>query len=76
MKEPEQKVVATAKKHINIQYQGRERSEENLLNLIKRDALSHGINDEDIEEVGVYIKPEEHAVYYVINQNFDGKIDF
>ena len=39
---------ATAKKHINIQYNGRERSEENLLNLIKKDALSHGINDEDI----------------------------
>ena len=67
---------ATAKKHINIQYNGRERSEENLLNLIKKDALSHGVNDEDIEEVNVYIKPEEQAVYYVINQTFNGKIDF
>ncbi len=67
---------ATAKKHINIQYNGRERSEENLLNLIKKDALSHGVNDEDIEEVNVYIKPEEQAVYYVINQTFDGKIAF
>ena len=68
--------LATAKKHINIQYNGRERSEENLLNLIKKDALSHGVNDKDIEEVNVYIKPEEQAVYYVINQTFDGKIDF
>lgn len=67
---------ATAKKNINIQFQGRERSEENLLRLIKRDALAQGIKDEDIQEVNVYIKPEEQAVFYVINQTIDGKIDF
>ena len=61
---------ATAKKHINIQYNGRERSEEK-----KTTSYDHK-DDKDIEEVNVYIKPEEQAVYYVINQTFDGKIDF
>ena len=56
---------ATAKKNIVIQYQGRERNQENLMQLIRRDAL-----------VDVYIKPEEQSVYYVINQQVEGKIAF
>lgn len=67
---------ATAKKNITIQFQGRERSEENLLNLIKRDALSKGITDDEISEVDVYIKPEEQLVYYVINKEISGQIEF
>ena len=57
---------ATAKKHITVQYNERERSVDNLLSLIRRDAIeNHGITDDDITEVNVYIKPEENAVYYV-----------
>ena len=67
---------ATAKKNIVIQYQGRERIEENLLNLIRKDALDHGIKDEEIELVDVYIKPEEQLVYYVINKEISGSIAF
>ena len=67
---------ATAKKNIMIQYQGRERSEENLLNLIKQDALSKGIKEEEITEVDVYVKPEEQSVFYVVNKNLSGQIVF
>ncbi len=67
---------ATAKKNINIQFQGRERSVDNLLRLIKNDASNKGVVDEDIEELNVYIKPEEQAVFYVINKQIEGKIDF
>ena len=67
---------ATAKKNINIQYQGRERSVDNLLRLVKTDAANNGVKDEDIQEINVYIKPEEHAVFYVINKEYEGKIDF
>ena len=67
---------ATAKKNITIQFQGRERLEENLLNLIRKDALDHGIKDEEIELVDVYIKPEEQLVYYVINKEISGSIAF
>lgn len=67
---------ATAKKNINIQYQGRERSVDNLLRLVKTDAANKGVKDEDIQEINVYIKPEEHAVFYVINKEYEGKIDF
>lgn len=50
---------------------------DNLLSLIRRDAIeNHGITDDDITEVNVYIKPEENAVYYVINNKVQGQIEF
>ena len=67
---------ATAKKNVTIQFRGRERLEENLLNLVRKDALSKGIKDEEIELVDVYIKPEEQLVYYVINKDISGSIAF
>lgn len=67
---------ATAKKNIVIQFQGRERSEDNLLNLIKEDAIRQGAKDDEIECVDVYIKPEEQTVFYVINKKLEGKISF
>lgn len=66
-----------AKKHITVQYNERERSVDNLLSLIRRDAIENrGITDDDITEVNVYIKPEENAVYYVINNKVQGQIEF
>ena len=67
---------ATAKKNVVIQFQGRERSEENLLNLIKEDAYAKGVKDEEIERVDVYVKPEEQTVFYVINRQTEGQITF
>lgn len=67
---------ATAKKNITIQFQGRERNEENLLAQIKRDVAQKGIADEEIELVDVYIKPEEQMVFYVINKKIEGSIAF
>ncbi len=67
---------ATAKKNVIIQYQGRERLEQNLLDLVRRDALRQGVKDEEIEEVSVYIKPEESSVFYVVNKEVQGQISF
>ena len=67
---------ATAKKNIVIQYQGRERLEQNLLELVRREALRQGMKDEEIEEVNVYIKPEESSVFYVVNGEIQGQIPF
>lgn len=67
---------ATAKKNVTIQYQGRERSEEHILSLVKKDALSKGVKDDEIEVIDVYIKPEDQAVFYVINKQIEGRIEF
>lgn len=67
---------ARARKNIVIQYQGRERTEQHLLDMIRQDALDQGVLEDDIQEVDVYIKPEEHSVFYVINKETEGKIEF
>lgn len=67
---------AKAKKRIMIQYQGRERSEDELLNLIKKAIVEQGVKDEDIMEVDVYVKPEEQTVFYVVNKEISGQIVF
>lgn len=67
---------ATAKKNIVIQFQGRERNEEHILQQIKKDVMSKGLSDDDIETVDVYIKPEDSAIFYVVNKNIEGSIAF
>lgn len=67
---------ATAKKNVVIQYQGRERIEKSLLDQIRRDILRQGMKDEEIEEVNIYIKPEESSVFYVANKKIQGQIPF
>ncbi|MBR1711292.1 MAG: hypothetical protein IJ719_21135 [Clostridia bacterium] len=29
----------------------------------------------DLKSISIYVKPEENAAYYVINENVDGKIE-
>ena len=41
-----------------------------------KDILSQGMKDEEIEEVNVYIKPEESSVFYVVNKKIQGQIPF
>lgn len=67
---------ATAKKNVVIQYQGRERNEEHILQQIKKDVLSKGISDDEIEVVDIYVKPEENSIFYVVNKNISGSIAF
>ena len=67
---------AKARKNIVVQYGDRERKTDELLQLIKSDALSKGIKDADFDQVDVYIKPEENKVFYVINGDINGSIEF
>lgn len=67
---------ASAQKSIVVQFGDRERGTEELLQLIKADALSKGLKDSDFEKVDVYIKPEEHKVFYVVNSDVSGSVDF
>lgn len=65
---------ATAKKNIVLQFGGRERTEAGILGLIRTDLSEKGINDEEIEVVDIYIKPEEEAAFYVVNRSIEGKV--
>ena len=67
---------ATASKRVTIQYSGRERTINHILDAVRRDVLAKGHTDEEIENVEVYIKPEEQKVYYVVNEKIEGSVAF
>jgi hypothetical protein len=67
---------ATAQKNIVVQYQNRDRKTDELLQQIKEDALSKGFAEADFAKIDVYIKPEDSKVFYVVNDKFNGSIDF
>jgi hypothetical protein len=67
---------ATAQKNIVVQYQNRDRKTDELLQLIKSDVLSKGFSEADFAKIDVYIKPEENKVFYVVNDEINGSIDF
>ena len=54
-----------------VQYQGVERSQEEIVEAVK--AAWTGAAIETLE---LYVKPEDGAVYYVINGTESGKVDF
>ena len=54
-----------------VQYQGRETSQEELVEAVKA-----AWTGEEIERLELYVKPEDGAVYYVINSAHSGKVDF
>lgn len=66
----------SAEKNIVIQYGNKEQPEEYLLDLIRRDIVARGIRDEEVQELDVYIKPEDAAVYYVLNKVIQGRVAF
>lgn len=65
---------ASAKKNMVIQYEGRERSTKHLLELIHDDVLTKGVAEEEIEQLDIYVKPEEQAVYYVVNRKLKARL--
>ena len=67
---------ATAQKNIVVQYQNRDRKADELLQQIKADVLSKGFSEADFAKIDVYIKPEDNKVFYVVNDEVNGSIDF
>ncbi len=67
---------AKAKKNIVVQFGNRERGTDEILSVIKNDMLSKGFKDADFDKVDVYIKPEEQKIFYVVNDEINGCIDF
>lgn len=67
---------ATAKKNISIQFRGQDITQAALLEAVRKNLADRGIADADIDKVDLYIKPEEHTAYYVINDEINGQVGF
>ena len=63
------------KPEVIVQYQGRESVLEDAIEKAKGEFVAAGHRVSSIKSLQVYVKPEESAAYYVINQKFAGKVD-
>ena len=79
------KVVETVKKvlpakgietKVVVEYQGKQVEEEEMLSAVKNAWTESGHTEDEIKEIVLYVKPEEDAVYYVINDTETGKVAF
>ncbi|WP_029322182.1 DUF6465 family protein [Butyrivibrio sp. AE3004] len=67
---------STAQKNIVVQYNNTDHRMDDILEQIRADVLSKNISESDISKVDVYVKPEDHKVFYVVNDEINGSIDF
>lgn len=64
------------KANIYLQYMGKEFSTSDVMKKVKEIWTKElGKETTELRSVNVYLKPEEFAAYYVINEEVTGKID-
>ena len=86
VKEAAEKTVKTAKKtaakkeikvRTFVQYFGKEVEEKDMIAAVKKDwTKANGKKVGDIKDITLYVKPEEAAVYYVVNGTDSGKVAY
>ena len=80
-KEPAKKAtpVKAAKAEIKtalyVQFAGNEATEADIIDKVKAAYVAEGHKESAIKEINLYVKPEEYAVYYVINDKAIGKVN-
>ena len=58
-----------------IQANGMEINHDDIVKRVKDNYRELSESDDRVEELNLYIKPDENAVYYVVNQKYTGKIN-
>ena len=67
-------VKIEAKTSFNLEYMGKEISTEEITQKVHEAWKTLGKNVDEIKTLNVYLKPEEAAAYYVINEETTGKV--
>lgn len=63
-----------ASQNVYIQFEGKEVLAAEILEQVKEVWKAEGHRVSSIKSLDVYVKPEEHAAYYVINEKNTGKV--
>ena len=58
-----------------LQYREYEAKMEDVTARVKAHYVAKGNKEESIENLQIYVKPEEFTAYYVINDSFCGKVN-
>lgn len=62
------------KTNLYVEYKGSQFEDKNIVNQVKEIWVNEGNKIKDINTLNLYIKPEEQAAYYVINETITGKL--
>ena len=65
-----------AKTSMFVEYKGKQVEDKAIVAAVKKAWTESGNKVGDMKTVELYIKPEETAVYYVINGTETGKVNF
>lgn len=72
---PVKAAKAEIKTALYVQFAGNEVTEADIIDKVKAAYVAEGHKESAIKEINLYVKPEEYAVYYVINDKAIGKVD-
>ena len=67
---------AAVKVSVVVQAAGKELTEAEIYERATEDWCKAGNKKADLKELAVYVKPEESAIYYVVNGSETGKVEF
>ena len=73
-KAPAKKAEAKKETVITVQYQGHEETVASIEEKVKAAFVAEGNKASSIKTMNVYVKPEEFAAYYVINDTHTGRV--
>lgn len=59
-----------------VEHQGKQVGDKEMIAAVKKSWTKSGKKVGDIKSMTLYVKPEEEAVYYVINDTETGKVEF
>ena len=62
------------KTSVFVEYLGNQVEDKALISKVKELWVADGNKIKDIKDLKIYVKPEENAAYYVINDDINGKI--
>ena len=76
-KAPAKKTAAKkeVKANVVLQFAGQEANMDVVVANAKNAFIAEGHKESEIKEIQIYVKPEEYAAYYVINQEFSGRVN-
>ncbi len=66
----------TMKTTLFVEYCGKQVEDKTMIAAAKKAWTSAGHKIADIKTIELYVKPEEAAIYYVINKTETGKVEF
>ena len=67
--------MAKINQRMTLQFNGRDFDLSDLESNVKKNWKESGRKLSEIADLDIYVKPEEATAYYVVNKEFEGKVE-